>query len=155
METSINQTAFSPLDAFFRLAALNYHLTATTVIVLEGRDSEETGPMAKMNLKSLSAYDLIDLRKRIDAVLSAKVATERKALEASLQRLEGAAGKAGRRSVLAGKKVAPKYRGPGGETWTGRGLKPKWLTAALADGKKIEDFLIAKSGSRKGRKAKG
>ncbi len=42
-----------------------------------------------------------------------------------------------------GKPVAAKYRHPGsGETWSGRGLKPKWLTAALAGGAKIEDFLI-------------
>jgi len=28
----------------------------------------------------------------------------------------------------AGKKVAPKYRDPGtGATWTGRGLRPKWM----------------------------
>lgn len=43
----------------------------------------------------------------------------------------------------AGGKVAPKYRDPAtGSTWTGRGLKPKWLVAALAEGKKIEDFAI-------------
>ncbi len=41
------------------------------------------------------------------------------------------------------KKVAAKYRDPGsGQTWTGRGLKPKWLQAALAGGKKIEDFAL-------------
>jgi DNA-binding protein H-NS len=116
--------------------------------------------MANMNVKSMSASDLIDLRKRIDTILSSKVAAERKALEASLKKLEGVGGKGrrgGGRSVLAGKKVAPKYRGPGGETWSGRGLKPKWLAAALTGGKKIEDFLIAKSGRgrRKGRAAKG
>lgn len=41
-------------------------------------------------------------------------------------------------------KVAPKYRNEKGETWTGRGKKPRWLTAALADGAKLEDFLIEK-----------
>ncbi len=42
-----------------------------------------------------------------------------------------------------GKPVAAKYRHPGtGDTWSGRGLKPKWLTAALEGGAKIEDFLI-------------
>lgn len=41
-------------------------------------------------------------------------------------------------------RVAPKYRDPvGGGTWTGRGLKPKWLQAALAEGKTLADFLIA------------
>ena len=40
-------------------------------------------------------------------------------------------------------KVAPKYRnGATGETWTGRGLQPKWLKAALAGGAKIEEFTI-------------
>lgn len=41
------------------------------------------------------------------------------------------------------RKVAPKYRNPSsGETWTGRGLKPKWLIAALQTGKTVQDFLI-------------
>ena len=40
-------------------------------------------------------------------------------------------------------KVAIKYRNAGtGETWTGRGLQPKWLKAAMASGAKIEDFLV-------------
>jgi DNA-binding protein H-NS len=40
-------------------------------------------------------------------------------------------------------KVAPKYRHPEtGETWTGRGLQPKWLKNALSQGRKISDFAI-------------
>ena len=40
-------------------------------------------------------------------------------------------------------KVAPKYRHPEtGATWTGRGLKPKWLTEQLANGKQVGDFAI-------------
>jgi len=41
-----------------------------------------------------------------------------------------------------GKKVAPKYRGPKGATWAGRGLKPKWLVAEIKKGKKLESFAI-------------
>ena len=42
-----------------------------------------------------------------------------------------------------GKKVAPKYRDPGtGATWTGRGLKPKWMAAAVAAGKTPSEFAI-------------
>ena len=45
--------------------------------------------------------------------------------------------------TTAGKKVAPKYRNQAtGETWTGRGLQPKWIQAAIASGKKLEDFAI-------------
>jgi DNA-binding protein H-NS len=53
----------------------------------------------------------------------------------------GGSGKAP--SASAGRKVAPKYRNTAtGETWTGRGLQPKWVQAAVASGKKLEDFAI-------------
>lgn len=53
-------------------------------------------------------------------------------------------GGGGRGSALKGKKVKPKYRNPANraETWTGRGLKPRWMVAALKGGKKLEDFAI-------------
>jgi len=59
-------------------------------------------------------------------------------------------------SVLKGRKVPPKYRGPSGETWAGRGARPRWLVAAIKEGKKLEDFLIEKSaqGRHKKRRAK-
>ncbi len=38
--------------------------------------------------------------------------------------------------------VAPKYRGPNGEAWSGRGLTPRWLTVLLEEGKTKEDFAI-------------
>jgi DNA-binding protein H-NS len=42
-----------------------------------------------------------------------------------------------------GSKVAPKYRDAAtGDTWSGRGLQPKWLKQALASGKKISDFAL-------------
>jgi DNA-binding protein H-NS len=42
-----------------------------------------------------------------------------------------------------GRKVAAKYRNvASGETWSGRGLQPKWLKAALASGKKLQDFAV-------------
>ena len=49
-----------------------------------------------------------------------------------------------RRAVkTTGKKVAAKYRDPQtGATWTGRGLKPKWMAEAIANGKQVTDFAI-------------
>ena len=42
-----------------------------------------------------------------------------------------------------GSKVAAKYRNAAtGDSWTGRGLRPNWLKAALAAGKKLEDFAL-------------
>ena len=42
-----------------------------------------------------------------------------------------------------GNKVAAKYRNKAtGDSWSGRGLQPKWLKAALAAGRKIEEFSV-------------
>ena len=42
-----------------------------------------------------------------------------------------------------GAKVAAKYRDKAtGDTWSGRGLQPRWLKAALAGGKKLSDFQV-------------
>jgi DNA-binding protein H-NS len=46
------------------------------------------------------------------------------------------------KSKSAGAAVAAKYRGPNGETWTGRGLMPRWLAALVSQGQTRDDFLI-------------
>jgi DNA-binding protein H-NS len=46
-------------------------------------------------------------------------------------------------SKTKGGKVPAKYRDAAtGDTWSGRGLQPKWLRAALAAGRKLEDFKV-------------
>ncbi len=51
--------------------------------------------------------------------------------------------KAAKAPKPATKKVAPKYADKAtGQTWSGRGLKPRWLTAAIAGGKSIDDFKL-------------
>jgi DNA-binding protein H-NS len=55
---------------------------------------------------------------------------------------------------LRGRKIAPKYRGPSGETWAGRGAKPRWLVTAIKEGKKLDDFLIDKSETKKRQRAR-
>jgi DNA-binding protein H-NS len=47
-----------------------------------------------------------------------------------------------RKSKAKGVKVAIKYR-DGENTWTGRGNKPRWLAARLAEGKALEDFKVS------------
>ncbi len=48
----------------------------------------------------------------------------------------------GAKKKAAGAVVAAKYRGPNGETWSGRGLTPRWLSAWMAQGKTKQDFAI-------------
>ena len=101
-----------------------------------------------MNLKSMSISRLTDLRHRVEGALASKVIDQRRALEselAKLSRLQGAKTlrKSGSGLGVRGP-VPPKYRNPQNpdETWAGRGLRPKWLIAAIKGGKSADDFLI-------------
>ena len=47
-----------------------------------------------------------------------------------------------RKSKAAGVPVAAKFKGPNAESWSGRGLSPKWLSALIAQGHKKEDFAV-------------
>ncbi|MCC7347396.1 MAG: H-NS histone family protein [Variibacter sp.] len=107
---------------------------------------------------------LVELRKNIDQMLTAKLATAKKELQDKLSYLDGlfgASAKGGR--GVRGRKVEAKYRGPDGETWAGRGMRPRWLTALVEAGHKLEEFEIAPGAARRktaaakkpGRKAKG
>ena len=112
--------------------------------------------MATMNLRGMGVDALLSLRAEIDKKLGEK----RSELEQQLSRLgvesDGGQGRGrGRRSAMKGRKVAPKFRGPGGETWAGRGARPRWLTALIKEGRKIDEFAINKLAvARKGTAAK-
>ncbi len=78
-------------------------------------------------------------QKEIDEVI-AEIREKMKAYGLTAKDIGGASRK--RNSGVAAKTVV-KYRGPNGETWSGgRGRKPRWVTEALAKGKKIEDFAV-------------
>ena len=77
-------------------------------------------------------------QKEIDDVI-AEIREKMKAYGLTAQDIGGA----GRKRNSGGAKAAVKYRGPNGEAWSGgRGRKPRWVTEALAKGKKIEDFAV-------------
>jgi DNA-binding protein H-NS len=60
----------------------------------------------------------------------------------SLSDLSGRSGPVARGPKVGGK-VAAKFRDPStGDSWSGRGLQPKWLKAALASGKQLSDFAV-------------
>ena len=106
--------------------------------------------MPNVNLSGMTVEALMDLQKRVDEMLLDR----RAELEKQLERMAVVGSRrvaVGGGSVLKGRKVPPKYRGPSGETWAGRGAKPRWLVAAIKRGKKLDDFLIDKS-ARKGRR---
>ena len=116
----------------------------------------------KFNLEAMSLEDLWSLHETISGILSARIKTEKRELEKRLAILNrsldksdsasnGLLGERPRRSYPV---VLPKYRNPQtSETWSGRGKRPRWLTAAMKSGHKMEEFRIAGVGTRNDRRA--
>jgi DNA-binding protein H-NS len=98
--------------------------------------------MAKINLSGMPVEALLQLREDIGHALTSRAGDLQRQL-AALGEDVSAGGRGG--SVLRGTTVAPKYRGSGGETWAGRGVMPRWMAAAIKEGKTRDDFLIDKS----------
>ena len=108
--------------------------------------------MPKISLSGMNVEALMDLRKRVEARLVEYRAQLEKQLERMGRAITGPRIVRGGGSALKGRKVPPKYRGPSGETWAGRGARPVWLVAAIKGGKKLDDFLIDKSAPKKRRR---
>jgi DNA-binding protein H-NS len=107
--------------------------------------------MPNVNLSRMTVEALLDLRERVDGLLSERRAELQQQL-AAFAVVGVARVVRGGASVLKGRKVPPKYRSPLGETWAGRGAKPRWLVAAIKGGRKLDDFLVDKSARRARRK---
>ena len=108
--------------------------------------------MPDVQLNELSASDLLALQEKINKLLPEKIEAEKRALKKQLRLIEKYEQASGHKKKAAahgliGVKLAPKYRCPDtGETWCGRGLKPRWLSSAIKAGKKLEDFAISGNG---------
>ena len=112
--------------------------------------------MNRNDFKSMSTDELWALHEEIATRLAAALTAEKSVLENRLRQLQrgietqhathdakssATKSSTGRRPYPA---VVPKYRNPErpSETWAGRGKTPRWLTAHLKSGKRIDDFRI-------------
>jgi len=107
--------------------------------------------MGRLDLTSLDFEELWLLHEELTKLLSERITAEKLELEKRLAQLNpeqiDAAGGASRTGRPRRKypKVLPKYFNPStpGETWSGRGKRPRWLVAALQSGHNLEEFQIA------------
>lgn len=84
--------------------------------------------------------ELTKKRERADAI--ARVRSLMAEYGLTLADLGGKASSAPARSAGSAK-VPPKFRNAAtGDTWSGRGLQPNWLKAALASGRKLDEFRV-------------
>jgi DNA-binding protein H-NS len=103
--------------------------------------------MKRSDLEILSTEELWVLYQKVTATFKTKIISEKKVLEDRLSQLNGRFRVEQTSETLERRPyptVFPKFRNPKqpSETWTGRGKKPRWLTAQLKSGKPIDDFRI-------------
>lgn len=105
-----------------------------------------------MDLSALSLAELRDLQQQIPAELKRREASEkanvlnevRAFAKARGFAIEDLLGKEVKVKASGGGKVKVKYRHPQNAEleWTGRGRKPKWVEAWLAEGSNLDALLV-------------
>jgi DNA-binding protein H-NS len=115
--------------------------------------------MTKQDLKSMSVDELWSLHELVTQALARKITDEKSQLDRRLRQLGLSASGIAKKLNHARRpypQVFPKYRNPAqpAETWAGRGKQPRWLTAQLRSGKKLDDFRIQPASGRARRSAR-
>ena len=103
-----------------------------------------------LDLENKSPEELAKLIAEAKAQLEAKQQSKRKEVIAQIRQLATSIGvtveihDADRKEGKRTSSVAAKYRNPENhaETWTGRGLAPKWMKALIDSGRSKDEFLI-------------
>ncbi len=111
-------------------------------------------------IKEMSLEELVALQKEVSQLITQKQADQKHKLAEQFKELAEKSGlelggitwteeegeKAPKKSERKKKKYHPKYRNPENpeQTWTGLGMKPRWVRALLEQGKTMDDLLINK-----------
>jgi DNA-binding protein H-NS len=101
-----------------------------------------------MDLSQKTEAELTAMIGEAEEALHAKRTESRQAVMAQIRELAASIGVTVTFGTLKpaqsgkGNKVPVKYRDGNGNTWTGRGVAPKWLREALVNGQKLEDFKV-------------
>lgn len=112
--------------------------------------------MRKSDLPDLDAMSFDELwmmHEELTKILSKRLIGEKRELEKRLAQLNPAdaprvddsrGGPEKRPSRREYPEIPPKYLNPSipGETWSGRGKRPRWLTLALEQGHRLEEFEL-------------
>jgi DNA-binding protein H-NS len=110
--------------------------------------------MKPHDIESMSVDELWSLHEFVASVLARKISVQKARLDEQLRLLDAGGVPENAKEMSRARRpypqVFPKYRNPTvpSETWSGRGKQPRWLTAQLRSGKKLDDFRIQPSSNR-------
>ena len=129
---------------------MRFQLELMLLRMIDGiSNPENEATMKRCDFKSMSADQLWILHEKITATLAAKITAEKAQLDQRLCELnQGVGSKTDGAHINRARrpypKVFPKFQNPArpSETWAGRGKQPRWLTAQLSSGNRIDDFRI-------------
>ena len=98
--------------------------------------------MHNLEFEEMPTEELWELHEEVRAVLTARIASEKRVLEERLDQLDNQANASQRRRPYP--PVQPKFRNPDNpaETWSGRGRQPHWVVEQLRLGKRMEELKI-------------
>lgn len=102
------------------------------------------------HIGSMSVDELWSFRDEVVSVLARKMSAAKARLDEKLRQLDLSVPEIVQEISRARRpypQVFPRFRNPiePFETWSGRGKRPRWLTAQLRSGKKLDDFRIRPS----------
>ncbi|MEZ5750594.1 MAG: H-NS histone family protein [Paracoccaceae bacterium] len=102
-----------------------------------------------IDLESLSLKDLKQLQKNVEAAIADYTDREKRRALAEVEAFARERGLspadlAGIMTKRTRKPASAKYANPAdaSQTWSGRGRRPRWVDAALASGKALDDLAI-------------
>ena len=106
--------------------------------------------MTQAEFGSMSVDELWALHSKVSLILARKMREEKARLESRLRQLDRGVEVKEDSARRPYPKVLPKYRNPAQptQTWAGRGKTPRWLSAQLKSGKKLDDFRIPSTPGR-------
>jgi DNA-binding protein H-NS len=129
-------------------------LASRSDIDLDAMSTEELLTLIEDVIDRLPVPELVNIRdaiehKRLEHLEEAKNAVleemRGKLAELGLT-LEEALPQSGRKSRSdAGRPLPVRYRSPTGETWSGRGYPPRWVTQLESEGRNREEFRVTES----------
>ena len=105
-------------------------------LLAKAKQAREAAEAAEQELEAFRATERTDVLARIRADMSEYGITSDELLgRSAIERRSGKGVKRGAAAIKYADKAS-------GSQWSGRGQKPLWLVAAIASGKKIEDFAV-------------
>ena len=105
-------------------------------LVLQNPTDKESVP------KCLVEHNHHELEKEIEEVTRRERINAINTCRELIQKFDLQPAEIGLKKLMRKGAMIPKFMGPKGETWTGRGRKPIWLQQAELEGKSLEDFRI-------------